>query len=305
LILHGNYEDETTGIEGSPGVEGGTWLSVRVRFALPEIWWGSLWAALCGSVAAGGLIWGDGESMLRLALVLILADPLIANWSQLFRQTAPVKCEPRRIKQTVPMLPYTVAGSPGFRLARWLQRDLGRARSLWSASAWSASSIILQGSGILAIGWLLGPPALWLTLAAVAAASASAIIGRRYESAAFALQAAVCSGLPWIIAWAAFSPLTPAAWGMAALVTVAYWAARRLLVDRPQGSAAGMTVAITGMVLLLVVIRQPIWAAFVALLGAFPVWLAMMAEHITGSAYVRRTRYYLLAITLTTALALA
>ena len=286
----------------------GTWIALRMRVAAPGIWWGPLWAALCGA-AAGGALSGDPGQVLRLVVVLALADPVVGNLSYLIlggeRTTAPL----RRMREAegvpaVPALPYTRPGSPGDRLGRWVQQAVGgltddadpQIGSLWP-------SLGLDLVALIVLGLMLGEPALWIALGTAGVLAAGAVARRISAESALLLQALAESALMWGVGYAAFAPLKASSLGFAALYALAYWSVLRLLVLKATNSAPGVAVALVGMVLVLLGSKQPVLATAVALVGAFPVGASLLVrEAAVGQLFVWTIRWYMLTATLLVAL---
>jgi len=151
--------------------------STRLRVYLIRPLWslGSGWAAVGGGLAAGGFPLSP-TNLLTLLLVWLLADPLLGVvwdvgagntrqrgiWSRLLGPRLPDAAPP------VGFLPYTQAGSPGYRLAH----HLGRLRRWWRDTFWPEAgrefATLLAGLGLASLlGAVLGRSVLVLVLVSV------------------------------------------------------------------------------------------------------------------------------------------
>ena len=192
----------------------------------------------------------------------------------------------------MPALPYTRPGSPGDRLGRWLQRavawprddgdsQMGSRRVAWDSTSWL----------LIVLGLVSGEPALWIVLGTAGVLAAGALARRFSAELALLLQALAESALMWVVGYAAFAPLKATSLGLAALYALAYWSVLRLLVLKATNSAPGVAVALVGMVLVLLVSKQPILATAVALVGAFPIGASLLVKDAAvGPLFVRQNQ---------------
>jgi hypothetical protein len=280
----------------------GTWIALRMSFASPGIWWGPLWAALCGAVA-GGVLSADPGQALRLVVVLALADPIVGNLSHLAlgcdRMGAPTRPMHESGSPAVPALPYIRPGSPGDRVGRWLQHAVG-----WPKDD-ADSQVGLYIVALIILGLMLGEPALWVVLGTAGVLAAGALAQRFSAELALLLRALAESALMWGVGYAAFAPLKANSLGLAALYALAYWSVLRLLMLKATNSVPGVAVALVGMVLVPLVSKQPVLATAVALVGAFPIGASLLVrEAAVGPLFVRRIRWYMLAAMLLSALSI-
>jgi len=291
--------------EGHSKSLGGSWLGLRAQFAVPRIWWGPLWAAWCGAVATGVLDW-DGAHLLRVVLVLVLADPLVANLCHLvFDAEWPATGAEKAVEaQDVPVLPYTVGASPGHRLGQWLNRTAGWWKSsFWPQAGWLVSSVALEVVGLLTLGAVLGQPVMRVVILGLGGMGLALLTRTRAAEFSLALRAVIETGLVWLIGYMAFAPLALPALLLAGLYAVAYWAGLRALTKGLKASAVGVAGALVGMAVLLIIIEHPVSGALVGLLGVFPIGLSLAWRgQILTDRYVRSIQFYMLAATLLSAL---
>jgi hypothetical protein len=258
---------------------------------------GSGWAAVCGGLAAGGLPLSL-ITPLSLILVWLLADPVLGVmwdvgvgnalsargrgiWGRLLGPHLPAKAPPVRL------LPYTQAGSPGYRLAR----HLGRVRRWWRETFWPEEgrefTTFVAALGLaLLLGAILGRNVLILALISIllswlAARSETGeparVSDRRVRSQkdmATLWRALGEFGIPWLIGAAALGGPTWAATLLAVCYTITYFGlihnARRFwLIGASQATVA----------LLLAGLRHPMAAGAAAIL-LMPQWgLHAWADH--------------------------
>jgi hypothetical protein len=247
------------------------------------------WAAVCGGLAAGGLPLSL-ITLLSLILVWLLADPVLGViwdvgvgddqsagqrgiWPRLLRPRLPAKAPPARF------LPYTQAGSPGYRLAR----QLGRMRHWWNETFWPEAGpefitfVAALGLALL-LGAILGRNVLILALMSImlswlAARSETGeqawVSDRRIRSqkdVATLWRALGEFGIAWLIGATALGGPTWAATLLAVCYTITYFGlihnARRFwLIGASQATVA----------LLLAGLRHPMAAGAAAIL-LMPQW---------------------------------
>jgi hypothetical protein len=262
---------------------------------------GAGWAALGGGLAAAGLALTP-ETLLRLALVWLLADPILgvvwdlgagppgASARGLWRRLRDAR--PPETFAPVRLLPYLQPGSPGDRLA-W---RLGRLRSVWRTRLWPeagqemaalATALVLA----LLLGLALGRGVLALVLASLALSWPAARAAPSGDSSRAALWRALGEfGVPWLIGVLALGRLAwPLAW-LGACYTIAYFgfihpSAGFRFIGAGQAAAA----------LLLAALRYPLAAAAAAVLllpqwGLFA-WASALDEAQPASLAAGRRRW--------------
>jgi hypothetical protein len=285
----------------------GTWIALRMRVAAPGIWWGPLWAALCGAVA-GGALSGDPSQALRLVVVLALADPVVGNLSHLAlggdRTSDPIRPTREAGFPAAPALPYTRPGSPGDRLGRWLQRAMGWSQDDADSQVGSRSlELGLHLVALIVLSLMLGEPAIWVALGTAGVLAAGALARRFSAELPVLLQALAESALMWGMGYTTFAPLKATSLALAVLYALAYWSALRLHVLKAANSAPGIAVALIGMALVLLVSKQPVPATAVALVSAFPIGASLLVRDAAAAPlFVRSIRWYMLAALLLSAL---
>jgi hypothetical protein len=241
----------------------GRLVGLQGRLARP--FWGvmGVWAVFCGALASDHLRW-EGEGMLALALVVLLAD---LGWGSLFDlATGTNWFRPlvggRSPSQPPgrPALPFTQPDSPGGRLFRWGSR----VRSWWP-DAGPALLGFLAAAVLTAVLALLLPPRLYPLNAVLVALIGVGVILRWRGRAFPAGQAAVLVGLSWLAGHMAFAGMSTSSLAMALGFTMAAWGVLRASQGRKTGLwllNGGLAVA----AIVLALLVQPLAAGVVALL---------------------------------------
>jgi hypothetical protein len=269
-------------------------------------WLGPLWASLCGVIASGGFGW-QGQDGLRFALLILLVD---GGWGTLWKAlastdwTTPLKrWRQWRMGNSIALLPYTLPGSPGARVARWL----GELHTWWRECLWPAcgpaiSAILITLPVAALLATLLGPSLLLMSLVALSVMQ----LGLAWEGgrgiAGPGWNACIAVALPWIAGHIAFGPITLRSAGMAALFAMAWgstWRAKsgggRLLMIGTQLLAMAY----------LILSRHPITTGGIALLLIPQLALLPWLRHGQLTIwYVRHTRPWLMGAMLAVAMTL-
>jgi hypothetical protein len=245
----------------------GRLIGLQGRLARP--FWGvmGIWAVLCGSLASSGLRW-DGESLLTLVLVLLLADlawgslwDLVAgtDWFGLLAAGWPPK------HSATLALPYVLPDAPGGRLMRGLNRVVG----WWRETFWPAAGPALLGvlvAVVLAVVLsLLLPGRLRLLSAILVALLGLGLIQRCRGREALAGTALVGGGLCWLAGHMAFFEIDWASLVLALGFSAAVWGGLRTA----RGLRGGLWLLNGGQaacVALLVTLKQPLAAGAIGLL---------------------------------------
>jgi len=269
-------------------------------------WLGPAWAVLCGVIASGGFGW-QGEDWLRLALLILLVD---GGWGTLWAAsggtdwaTLARRWHHWRFGEPVTALPYTLPGSPGDRVSRWL----GQMRAWWRDVLWPACGPALSAIAIAlpvtaVLGAILGTELLLLSAAALAVME----LGLAWEggrgSIAPGWDAVIAILLPWLAGHVACGPLTLYSAGLALVFALAWGAAWQSGARWKRALGSGVQFLA---VALLVVLRHPLAAGGLLLLQA-PQWVLLpwLQRGQPVSWYVRYARPWLMAAMLVAAWAL-
>jgi hypothetical protein len=283
--------------------------SIRLQARLTELinWLRPAWAALCGALASGASGWG-GEDWLKLAVLILLVD---VGWGGLWAALGSadwasvlVGWREWRSGDPVAALPYTLPGSPGDRVSRWV----GQLRNWWRDVFWvecgvpfTAALVALLATVVLAA--LLGMDVLLLSVAALAVMQ----LGLAWEGGRGVISpqwdAFIGVALPWMAGHILFSGSLSLASGSLALAFALAWGTAWRAGERWErllGLGAQSLV-----ILLLVVLRSPLAAGCLVFL--FLPQLALLPWLGHGqlvSWYVRHTRPWLMLAMLIAAWAL-
>jgi len=277
---------------------------IRLQARLTSIHWlGPAWASLCGVVASGGFSW-QGQEGLHFALLILLVD---GGWGTLWTAlgntdwATPLQrwCD-WHTGNSVTALPYTLAGSPGAKAARWL----GQLRAWWRDALWPAcgraiSAILIALPVTALLAALLGPTLLLLSLAALAVMQ----LGLAWEGGRGipgpGWNAIIAVALPWVAGHITFGTIMPRSAGMAALFALAWGSAWRV---KSGGGRILMVGSQLLVIALLIVSRRPVVAGALSL--SLVPQLALLPWLRRGQLttwYVRHTRPWLMAAMLVAA----
>ncbi len=288
----------------------GRLMSLRLQPAPRAIWLGSAWAALCGAISSGGLEF-SGQCLLHLVLALFLADPLLSNvWSTL----AATDWAPSLVKDEgsvdLPTLPYTVPGSPSYRLLIWLNRAL----TWWLNAFWprwgeSLMGLLVTSILALALAALLGRGPAFLVLLSFALLAARVLLLGRPPMGGPLLRASLEMGLAWVVGHTAFHalPASPShlavvdwlrqSWEpllLAGLYTLAYYACLTLEERLSRGIVLLNATQISAMALL-VFVKRPILAGIVGLMLLPQMLLQpLLRRHGDRFWYLRQTQLFVM-----------
>lgn len=253
------------------GLGGGA--TVNAQFWLGQHFWRptAAWAALAAMLAVG--VFGNVQAVdwREVALLLLLVDPL---WGSLWRlaggRDTLLPLHEHEVRRDV-WLPYLQPKSPASMLLGL--DDHGVLHLIYR--------VVLPTAALaLAIAYVLGPAAVWMT-AVVLIASGLGWIGRHTAGRPpVGLGSLAAIGLPWWLALNLFGPAQgEAGWGsvaaLAGLWTLHSWGENRVLVRAGDGLGVVLLgAAEVGIAGLLLITRTPLWLAVLAALW-LPTWLSI------------------------------
>ncbi len=283
----------------------GRLLGLQARVARP--FWGVMgaWSVLCGGLASNALR-AEGEDLLTLALVLLLAD---VAWGTLWDLAAgtgwfaslPAGWPPRQ-PANLPGLPYTQRRAPAGRLLRSLNRLVGWWRESFWPQAGHAFLGLLAAALLTAVLSLLLPAALRLLNAVLVALLGLGAAARHRGREPLAGEAFAAVALGWLAGHLAFAPPEGASALLALCLAAAAWGGLRLARGR-RGALLLLDGGQAGAAVLLVALKQPLPAGLVGLLLLGQVALQPSLGSAAPGEVARRTWPWLMAAMLVAALA--
>lgn len=267
-------------------------------------------ATCCGALAANHLHW-QGESLVALGLALLLT---VLAWGSLWslgvgtRWFQPLtRGRPPARPVSLPVLPYTLPGSPGGRFSRGLEALV----TWWRGAFWPAAGAAFVGlwtaAALTVLLSLLLPGFLSPLHAALVALVGLGIVQRQQGQDPLVGRSLLQVGLSWLAGHAVFArPGLPSV-GLALAFTVAVagvlWASQGLV-----GGLWLLNGALGAVVVLLVALQQPLAAGAV---GLFLFGQAALqpsrrtGDEVVRAGFGRRAWPWLMAAMLTAALAVA
>lgn len=274
--------------------------------ARPLTWLGPIAATICGALAAGGLP-VSGETLLRVAIAILLTDPLLGAWRAAWVTTdwrRPMQGWQATPTRAWMLVPYARLGSPAARFSQWLS---SRAK-FWREAivpqvGQSITAIVVTALIALSVALVLGSSAFILTLIALLLAPIESELGE--NGAGRWARAFAEIGMAWLIGDAAISLAFPPL--DSALLAILFAAAYRGLLSVPSRPRLGLAIANTAqafVVVFLLLRGSMLNAAIIALLlGAQVLWQTLLR---TGRAdarmYLGRAQWFILAAMLIAAL---
>ncbi len=284
-------------------------IALELRSARPLTWLGPIAATLCGALAASGLVL-SGETILRVAIAILLTDPLLGAWRAAWVNTDWRR--PMRGWQATPtrawmLVPYARLGSPAARFSQWLSsRSNFWRQAVIPYVGQSLTALLVTGVIALFIALALGTATFILTLAVLLFAPLESELGE--NGAGRWLRAGAEIGMAWLIGDAAVSRALPPL--DAALVALLFAVSYRGLLSvesRPRLGFAILNLSQVLVIVLLVARGAFINATIAALaLGALVLWETLVrAERETASAFMRRAQWFLLVAMVMAALGIA
>lgn len=265
--------------DGCAAPESGPLIGLRVS-ASRRLWrLGPGWAVLAGALAGGVPLLG-GDTLLRLAGAIVLADPA---WGAVWVPVA--GCGPRWIAalggQRDPgtaywALPYLQPAAPAARL-----------RAMLPEARWH--NILVAALLMAGLGALLGLPALLLSLVALAV-TFWALFVVQWDVQPALPRALLTVGLPWLLGMTlgqgaqplvtgnapALPGLSAAGLALGAAFTLLEWGSQRAY-SSCDSRARGVWGGELAVVLALVALRLPWTTAVVAVLLLPPAWYCLRA----------------------------
>lgn len=274
-------------------------IALELYSARPLTWLGPIAATICGALAAGGLAI-SGETLLRVAIAILLTDPLLGAWRAAWVNTdwrRPMQGWQATPTRAWMLVPYARLGSPAARFSQWLS---SRAR-FWREAVvpqvgQSITAIIVTALIALSVALVLGSSAFLLTLGALLLAPIESELGE--QGAGRWARAFAEIGIAWLIGDAAISLVLPPL--DSALMAVLFAATYRGLLSVPTRPRLGLAIANTAQVLVIVfmLLRGSMINAVVIalLLGAQVLWQTLLRSgRDDARTYFGRIQWFVLA----------
>ena len=273
-------------------------IALELRSARPLTWLGPIAATLCGAIAAGGLAI-SGETLLRVAIAILLTDPILGAWRAAWVNTD--WASPMRGWQATPtrawmLVPYARLGSPAARFSQWLS---SRAK-FWREAVMpqvgqSITAILVTGLIALSVAAVLGGAAFLLTIGALLFAPLESELGE--HGAGRWTRAFAEIGMAWLIGDAALSQIFPPLDSAAiALLFATTYRGLLSVATRPRLGLAISNFAVVVLIIFLLSRGALIPAVIVALaFGALILWQTLVRGGRDSTAnFLSRAQWFVL-----------
>ncbi len=271
-------------------------IALELRPARPLTWIGPGWAVICGALASGALAL-SGETFLRIAIAIILADPILGAWRSAWVNTdwrAPLRVWRPTPTRSWTLVPYARLDSPAARLSQWISSR----GEFWNGAVWpevgqTISSLAISGVVALTMALVLGIPAFVVTTLALLLAPLETELGK-HEVGPWARALAEIA-VAWLIGNAAFS--LPAAESI--LLALFFAGAYRGLLATPKAREIGFTLANVFQILAAATLAAGgalLNGGFigVAVIGQM-LWQGLARAQEEDSGYLTRVQWFILA----------
>jgi hypothetical protein len=273
-------------------------IALELSSARPLTWLGPIAATICGALAASGLVL-SGETVLRVAIAILLTDPLLGAWRAAWVNTdwrRPMRGWQAKPTRAWMLVPYARLGSPAARFSQWLSsRGNFWREAVMPHVGQSLTALVVTGIIALFIALALGTATFILTLIALIFAPIESEIGE--NGAGRWARSGVEIGMAWLIGDAAVSRVLPPL--DSALVALLFAVAYRGLLSvntRPRLGFAILNASQVLVVILLIARGAIINATIVALaLCALVLWETLVRSgRETGQSFLGRAQWFLL-----------
>lgn len=273
-------------------------VALELRSARPATWLGPIAATICGAVASNGFII-SGETALRIAIAILLTDPILGAWRSAWVNTDWMS--PMRGWQATPtrawmLVPYARLGSPAARFSQWLS---SRAK-FWREAVMpqvghALTAILVTGLIALSVALVLGTAAFILTLGALLLAPLESELGE--NGAGRWARAFSEIGMAWLIGDAALSQIFPPV--DSAVVALLFATLYRGLLSVGSRPRLGLAIANLAQALLIIYLLSRgalVSATIVALsFGALILWQTLVrAGRGTAQDFMGRAQWFVL-----------
>lgn len=282
----------------------GRLVALDFRPVRPLTMLGPAWAALCGAIASGALVWSS-QTLLNVILLLLLCDALLGAWRSLWLEADWRSALPHNLSRAQIWLALPDDESDSFftRLNRFVSRRVKFVRTvIWPLIDSEMIGMLIAGLVALCIAVVLGTITALLTGAALILALIEAELEPRLSAI---LRAVFEITLPWLIAQSAFGYFSWLSFVLALLFTIVYLALLDLSSTRKERRLVVSNLTQLTVVLLLMLMNAPAGAGIVALgLLAQVLWQTRFRIDRDGRTYAQRVQSYVLIAMLVTGLSL-
>lgn len=281
-------------------------IALELRAARPLTWVGPIAATICGALAATGLNF-SGEVLLRVAIAVLLTDPILGAWRAAWVNTDWRR--PMRDWQATPtrswmLVPYARLDSPAAHLSQWMSsRAKFWRQAIVPEVGQSISAIVVTGLIALSVALVLGTTTFILTFLTLFLAPLESELGA--NGAGRWARALAEVGMAWLIGHGAVSLAIPTltSTGLAFLFAMTY----RGLLSVPTRAELGFAISNLGQILIVILLiaRGALISAGIVALGlvAQCLWQAVARRSEAGrAAYLTRVQWFILLAMLVAAL---
>jgi len=282
----------------------GRLVALDFRPVRPLTMLGPAWAALCGAIASGALVWSS-QSLLNVILLLLLCDALLGAWRAHWLEADWRNALPHNLSraQIWLALPDDEADSFFARMNRFVSRRIKFVRTgIWPLMDSEMIGMLIAGLLALCIAVVLG----WVTTLLTGFALILALVEGQLEPRLGAILRAVFEiTLPWLIAQSAFGYFSWLSLIFALLFTIVYLALLDLSSTRKERRIMVSNLTQLTALLLLIAMNAPAGAGIVALgLLAQVLWQTRFRLDRDGRMYAQRVQSYVLIAMLVTGFSL-
>lgn len=273
-------------------------VALELRSARPTTWLGPIAATICGAIAASGLV-VSGESLLRVAIAILLTDPILGAWRSAWVNTdwtSPLRGWEATPSRSWMLVPYARLGSPAARFSQWLSsRAKFWREALMPQVGQALTAILVTGLIALSVAAVLGGAAVVLTLAALVLAPLESEMGQ--QGAGRWARAIGEIGMAWLLGDAALSQIFPPVdSAVVALLFATMYRGLLSLSTRPRLGFAIVNVAQVVLILFLLARGALINATIVGLaFGALLLWQTLVRSgRDSSSKFLGRAQWFVL-----------
>lgn len=273
-------------------------IALELRSARPLTWLGPITATICGAIVAAGLVI-SGETLLRVAIAILLTDPILGAWRAAWVNTdwqSPLRGWQATPTRAWMLVPYARLGSPAARFSQWLSSRAKFWREAVMPQVGQAlTAILVTGLIALSVALVLGFAAFLLTIAALLLAPIESELGE--NGAGRWARAFAEIGMAWLIGDAALSQIFPPVGS--ALVALLFATTYRGLLSVPSRPRLGFAILNVAQVLLIGFLMARgaiINATIIALmLGALLLWQTLVrAGREQAKPFLSRAQWFVL-----------